>query len=39
MEADSNVGMVMFPAVGTYLMTFTLNASQFNPLYFTFTKM
>jgi hypothetical protein len=35
----SNVGMVMFPAVGTYLMTFTLNAAQFNPLYFTFTKM
>jgi hypothetical protein len=35
----SNVGMVTFPAAGTYLMTFTLNALQFNPLYFTFRKM
>jgi hypothetical protein len=35
----SNIGMVTFPAAGTYLMTFTLIAAQFNPLYFTFTKM
>jgi len=35
----SNVGTVTFPAAGTYLMRFTLVADQFNPLYFTFTKM
>ncbi len=35
----SNVGSVTFPAAGTYLMRFTLVADQFNPLYFTFTKM
>jgi hypothetical protein len=35
----ANIGQVMFPAPGTYLMTFTLTTAQFNPLYFTFTKM
>ncbi|HEX3853276.1 MAG TPA: hypothetical protein VHW01_20070, partial [Polyangiaceae bacterium] len=35
----SNMGQVTFPAAGTYLMRFTLTASQFNPLYFTFSKM
>jgi hypothetical protein len=33
------LGQVTFPAAGTYVMTFTLNKLQFNPLYFTFTKM
>jgi hypothetical protein len=35
----SNMGQVTFPAAGTYLMRFTLTASQFNPLFFTFSKM
>jgi len=35
----SNIGTVTFPASGTYLMTLTLNAGTYNPLYFTFTKM
>jgi hypothetical protein len=35
----SNVGMVTFTAPGTYVMTFTLVAEQFNPLFFTFSKM
>ena len=35
----SSMGTVTFPAAGTYLMRFTLVAQQFNPLYFTFTKM
>jgi hypothetical protein len=34
-----NIGAVTFPAAGTYLMTLTLNAGTYNPLYFTFTKM
>jgi len=34
-----NIGAVTFPAAGTYLMTVTLNAGTYNPLYFTFTKM
>jgi hypothetical protein len=34
-----NIGTVTFPAAGTYLMTLTLNAGTYNPLYFTFTKM
>jgi hypothetical protein len=33
-----DLGTVTFPAAGTYLMTFTVTAQQFNPLYFTFTK-
>ncbi len=32
-------GMVTFPAAGTYLLTLTLNTGNYNPLYFTFTKM
>ncbi|HWZ90514.1 MAG TPA: hypothetical protein VNW92_16735 [Polyangiaceae bacterium] len=35
----SNMGTVTFPAPGTYLMKFTLLTQQFNPLYFTFSKM
>ncbi len=35
----SSIGTITFPAAGTYLMRFTLTAEQFNPLYFTFTKM
>jgi hypothetical protein len=35
----SDIGTVSFPAAGTYLMTLTLTAAQFNPLYFTFAKM
>jgi|SRR5580658_3240518 hypothetical protein len=35
----ANIGMVTFPAPGTYVMTFTLVAEQFNPSFFTFTKM
>jgi hypothetical protein len=31
--------MVTFPAPGTYVMTFTLVAEQFNPSFFTFTGM
>jgi hypothetical protein len=34
-----NIGTVTFPAAGTYLLTLTLNAGTYNPLYFTFTKM
>jgi hypothetical protein len=32
-------GMVTFPTAGTYLLTLTLNTGNYNPLYFTFTKM
>ena len=35
----SNIGTVTFAAAGTYVMKFTLTTSQFNPLFFTFTKM
>ena len=35
----ANIATVMFPAAGTYLLTLTLSAGQYNPLYFTFTKM
>jgi hypothetical protein len=35
----ANLGTVMFPAAGTYLMTFTIVQGTINPLYFTFTKM
>jgi hypothetical protein len=35
----ANIGQVTFPAPGVYVMTFTLTKLQFNPLYFTFTKM
>jgi hypothetical protein len=35
----SNMGQVTFPAAGTYLMRFNLLTQQFNPLYFTFSKM
>jgi hypothetical protein len=35
----SNIGQVTFPAAGTYLMRFSLLTQQFNPLYFTFSKM
>jgi hypothetical protein len=34
-----NLSTVTFPAAGTYLLTLTLNAGTYNPLYFTFTKM
>jgi hypothetical protein len=36
---SSNFSAVTFPAAGTYLMTLTLNAGTYNPLYFTFTRM
>jgi len=36
---SANIGMVTFPAAGTYVMTLTLNMGTYNPLYFTFTKM
>jgi hypothetical protein len=35
----SAIGQVTFPAAGTYLMHFALLTQQFNPLYFTFSKM
>jgi hypothetical protein len=35
----ADAATVTFPAPGTYVMTFTLNTLQFNPLFFTFTKM
>jgi hypothetical protein len=35
----SSMGQVTFPAAGTYLMRFTLVAQQFNPLFFTFSRM
>jgi hypothetical protein len=35
----SAIGQVTFPAAGTYLMRFSLLTQQFNPLYFTFSKM
>jgi hypothetical protein len=35
----SNMGQVTFAAAGTYLMRFSLLTQQFNPLYFTFSKM
>jgi hypothetical protein len=38
-NSSPNIGTVTFPAAGTYLMTLTLNAGTYNPLYFTFTKM
>jgi hypothetical protein len=34
-----NIGTVTFPAPGTYVMTFSLTNAQFNPLFWTFTKM
>ena len=36
---SANIGTVTFPVAGTYLMTPTLNAGTYNPLFFTFTKM
>ncbi len=33
------LGTVTFAAAGTYLLTLTLNTGNYNPLYFTFTKM
>jgi hypothetical protein len=36
---SADIGQVTFPQAGTYLMRFTLVAQQFNPLFFTFTKM
>lgn len=36
---SANIGTIAIPAAGTYLMTMTLNAGTYNPLYFTFTKM
>jgi len=38
-ETVNNLGMVTIPAAGTYLMTFKVLTSQFNPDTFTFTKM
>jgi hypothetical protein len=38
-EIVHHIGRVTFPAPGVYLMTFTLLTQQFNPDYFTFTKM
>jgi hypothetical protein len=35
----ANLGTVTFAAAGTYLLTLTLNTGNYNPLYFTFTKM
>ena len=35
----NNIGSVTFSTPGTYLMRFTLLTQQFNPLFFTFTKM
>ena len=35
----SGMGQVTFPAAGTYLMRFSLLTQQFNPIYFTFSKM
>jgi len=37
-NAVANFGSVTFTTAGTYLMTLTLNAGTYNPLYFTFTK-
>lgn len=37
--AVSHMGQVTFTAAGTYLMRFSLLTQQFNPLYFTFSKM
>jgi len=38
-ETVNNIGMVTFPAAGTYVMTMRLVSQQFNPEYFSFTKM
>jgi hypothetical protein len=38
-ETVNNIGMVTFPAPGTYVMTMRLVSQQFNPEYFSFTKM
>jgi hypothetical protein len=38
-QTDNNMAKVTFAAAGTYLMTFTLVSSFFNPEYFAFTKM
>ncbi len=35
----ASLGTVSFAAAGTYLLTLTLNTGNYNPLYFTFTKM
>jgi hypothetical protein len=34
-----NIGTIMFTTPGTYLLTLTLNAGNYNPLFFTFRKM
>jgi hypothetical protein len=36
---NENLATVTFPAAGTYVMTFTLVTSVFNPGYWVFTKM
>jgi hypothetical protein len=38
-ETVTGLGTVMFPAAGTYLMTMTIKSQQYNPEYFSFTKM
>ena len=38
-QTDNAMGMVTFPAPGTYLMTFNLVSSFLNADYFVFTKM
>jgi hypothetical protein len=38
-QTDNNLGIVTFPAPGTYLMTFNLVSSFLNADYFVFTKM
>jgi hypothetical protein len=38
-ETVSNIGTVTIPAAGTYVMTMRLVSQQFNPEYFSFTKM
>jgi hypothetical protein len=38
-ETVTNLGMVTFPAAGAYLMTMTIKSQQYNPEYFSFTKM
>jgi hypothetical protein len=38
-QTDNNMAKVTFPAAGSYVMTFTLVSSFFNPEYLSFTKM
>jgi hypothetical protein len=38
-QMNKNMATVTFPAAGTYVMTFTLVSSVFNPGYWVFTKM